>query len=381
MPNQTTASPDCAGCNKPLPKSEYLRCNTCYAAYDLDCINMSTQRFTSFYKLDKKRRESWKCPECVCKKPKSGNQNTPIRPILLSPEQTNNVTQRCKSTPKDFSDNSGDDNSEEGLKEVTEGTVSEFKKICEELRAMRSEMSMFRSAISELTAAIKTQNSRLDSLENRIETLEARRAGVNDGNVSDLEAKIAQLELEIDERDQEMLGSDIEIAGFPETANENSTHVILTIAKKLGMPLDERDVVSAERVGAPRPAGAPAGGAGAVVRPRPIAVRLVRRSQRDALLQAARVRRHLTTDDAYMPGVSPSPRLFYINERLTRRNRRLFQKTREAAKRLNWKYVWTRDGKVFVRQESGKARHRIRADNDLVRVFGDVAVSDDKPLC
>lgn len=106
---------------------------------------------------------------------------------------------------------------------------------------------------------------------------------------------------------------------------------------------------------------------GAAPRPRPLSVRLARRSTRDALLSAARVRRRFTTEGM---GLTGAARPFYINERLTKHNRQLFYKTRELAKQLQWKYVWTRDGKIYARQEHGKARYHLRTDYDFTRVFG-----------
>ncbi|KAL0840636.1 hypothetical protein ABMA28_015835 [Loxostege sticticalis] len=365
------ASDDCASCKKTLPKSAFMRCSQCKAAYDLECINLSSQRFYSFYKLDKKRRDAWICPEC---KNKTAKSSTPIRPVL-SPDPNCNITLRVKSvTPTDAYSDDGTLHEDELKEDVPD---SEMKMFLEEMRAVRTEMSMFRSAISDLTSTIKSLNSRLDSLESRVDVLEAS-AGAGSGEpdrsmVSKLEETISQLKLDIEEREQEALANDIEIASFPETPNENSTHIMLTVAKKLGVELVEGDVVSAQRMGAQRVPGSTAG-AGAAARPRPIAVRLARRSQRDALLQAARVRRRLTTEDIGLPGTPNPPRHFFVNERLTRHHRQLFQRTREVAKTLDWKYVWTRDGKIFARQENGKARHRVRAESDLPRVFGDGAV-------
>lgn len=99
--SQQAALEKCSGCMKPLPKKDFLRCAYCKGVYDLDCINMSHQRFHSFYKLDKSRRDSWRCPSCVSNLPKKGNQNTPVRPShALEPEQDEvcNVTQRAKPT-------------------------------------------------------------------------------------------------------------------------------------------------------------------------------------------------------------------------------------------------------------------------------------------
>lgn len=100
---------------------------------------------------------------------------------------------------------------------------------------------------------------------------------------------------------------------------------------------------------------------------RPLTVRLARRSTRDIVLTAARARRLFTTCGMGMSGAATP---FYVNERLTKHNRELFYKTCELANQLKWKYMWTRDGKVFARQEHGKASHRFRMDTDFVRVFG-----------
>lgn len=310
-----TSVNNCAGCNKPVPSKEFMCCSICKAKYDLECINISSQ-FYSFYKHDKNRRDSWKCSCCLNKKPKSCNQNTPVH-TNASPEQPNNVTLRRQFTSKDLSNTSTDkiDDSDDHGAGIMTTSTAEFKELLEEMRAIRNEISVFRSVISDLTATISSQNLRLQTLESRIVELEASPVEPQSQVISNLEKTIEQLKLDIEERDQHMLGNDIEIANYPEF-NKNSTHVVLTVAKILGVEVGERDVVSAVRIGAPLAATADGG-----VRPRPIVVRLACRDQRDAMLRAARVRRRLTVPANNESGTSVHSHLFYINERLTRRNR------------------------------------------------------------
>ncbi|CAG9781843.1 unnamed protein product [Diatraea saccharalis] len=90
----------------------------------------------------------------------------------------------------------------------------------------------------------------------------------------------------------------------------------ITLAARLGVSLDEKDVVYAERVGAP-----PAEGG----RARRIMVRLSRRHLRDQVLNAARVRRSLR---------APNGHTIYVNERLTRGTRQLFNQVRAECRRL-----------------------------------------------
>lgn len=98
-----------------------------------------------------------------------------------------------------------------------------------------------------------------------------------------------------------------------------------------------------------------------------ITVRLARRSLRDQLLKSARVRKTATTAGM---NLSRDPTTFNLNERLTQRNYKLFQKAREIAKLQKWSYVWTSVGQVLLRQKEGQPAHRVKNLDDLSTVFG-----------
>ncbi|CAH2228996.1 jg9016 [Pararge aegeria aegeria] len=231
-------------------------------------------------------------------------------------------------------------------------TTQDLNKLFTELRAMRTEMSNFTKAVMELKTTMAVHIERIDSFDLRLQKIEDKVNEPNRPNQGDLEATICRLELELRDRDQDALINDIEISGIPEVKNEGTFHIIKSVATKLGIDLDERDIVSAERVGAVR---AHVEGQ-AVPRPRNIAVRLVRRAKRDEILREARVRRGCTTSNMDIPGEA---KRFYVNEHLTKFNSQLFYKAREFAKNKNWRYVWTRNGTMYARYEHGSER-RIR---------------------
>ncbi|GBO99768.1 hypothetical protein EVAR_74191_1 [Eumeta japonica] len=132
---------------------------------------------------------------------------------------------------------------------------------------------------------------------------------------------------------RDTLCNDLEVAGTPEEKNESSMRLILRVAIKLGVSLDERDVVSVERVGMTGRTDSRDS-----ERPRPSVVRLVRRVHRDRLLAAARLR---PTTTAAGLGLSSDERRLYVNERLTRFDRQMFYRARRLAEcRLE---IWTRN--------------------------------------
>lgn len=97
-------APPCAGCLKIPTGREFLTCTLCSSIYDLDCANVSSARFYSFYSTKTSdHKTTWKCPSCTCKQPKRDNSNTPVRASdhttnNCEDEIKNNVTLRRKNT-------------------------------------------------------------------------------------------------------------------------------------------------------------------------------------------------------------------------------------------------------------------------------------------
>lgn len=227
-----------------------------------------------------------------------------------------------------------------------------------ELSAFTREMSTFRQEMSSIRSSLTDVNNRLDAFDERLSKLEGREK--YDEATDDT---MAEFRAELNERDQELLKNDVEITGISERDGERLMHVVSLICNKLGVIIDDRDVVSVQRAG-PRRAAV----ASEQPRARPICLRLARRSIRDELLRAARVRRGADTAGFE---IDAHPRRFYVNERLTRVNRQLFYAARAKAKDAGWRYVWTRDGRIFARRDAStnNVKYRIKSNSDIDKVF------------
>lgn len=76
----------CSGCLKEILDRYFLLCASCKNKYDLECANVSIQRFCNT--MTTKHKQSWICQLCRCKMPKKDNTNTP-----LSLHESENVNQ------------------------------------------------------------------------------------------------------------------------------------------------------------------------------------------------------------------------------------------------------------------------------------------------
>ncbi|KAJ0170999.1 hypothetical protein K1T71_008709 [Dendrolimus kikuchii] len=321
----------CSACGKFLSPTGAATCSLCPLIFHRGCVAIPETAIVS---------KSWACPECKKKVRRGDNTITPVKGICgnESPHETVSLPVAGFST-SDVSHPEEDEN---------------------ELRAMRREMAEYmgelRREMVELRTSIAGFGQRLDSIECRLDVLEQNKN------------TIAQLKVEINERDQEALLSDLDIGCLPEEKGENVYHIVTILAAKLGVNIEERDIIFAERIGGISTNGAVSGG-GTVERSRRVVVRFARRNLRDELLHAARVRRNLTASDLGLASPSALSRRIYINERLTRINRYLFYKVREECRKRNWRYSWTKRGRIFARQGDGKQVFAIRSENDLARVF------------
>ena len=55
----------------------------------------------------------------------------------------------------------------------------------------------------------------------------------------------------------------------------------------------------------------------------------------------------------------------YINENLTQRRKRLFWKTKQKASELNYNYIWSNSGQIYVRKDEESNRILIKTESDL----------------
>lgn len=341
----------CGNCGKFLATKDGVRCCTCANYFHLQCVSLPASTLAS----------DWKCSKCAVHTSQGDNWSTP-KNVPSPASQRERQTSPLSSTLTD-TDNTT-------LAELKVDLALEIRSFRHELCEMRAEIRQWRKEIADLKSTQLQNNDRITSMEVRLTALE-NRSDESKQDTSPVDNIISELRKELNERDQQLLSNDLVLAGITEQSDESLSHTAKIIALKLGIELDERDIVHVERIGSTRRNRQQPNNDIATdpipQQPRIIAVRLARRAARDNILRAARVRRVLTTTDIEMRG---PPRRIFVNERLTRTNQYLLQRTREVGRQQSWKYIWSKDGRIFARKADGKLAERISSEQDIKRVFG-----------
>ncbi|XP_072934836.1 uncharacterized protein [Epargyreus clarus] len=330
----------CGACGRFASMSDSVKCVKCTLAFHKQCVKLSSDA----------RLSKWHCRECKTK------------------ASCASVT--AIGTPSSGGSTGGTDTefadalvgaADRGRCESDNNLANDIKFIREQV-----EMASFQQEILKINKNLGDLNNRIGDVEKRVTMLEQRAPDTNvPSESSKMEETIVELKCQLNDRDQASFLTDIEISGVEEAKGENPLSIVTLIATKIGVSLEERDIVSVTRAGVRHKHDILSDGG--KPRPRPLVVRLARRTVRDQMIKAARVRRGADTAGLI---VGTEPRKFYINERLTRTNKQLFYKVREEGRRKGWRFMWTRDGCIYARRDSDTPRYRFRTDADIKKFFG-----------
>ncbi|KAI5632779.1 PHD-finger domain-containing protein [Phthorimaea operculella] len=364
----------CDVCDTDGTPNSLLRCTSCKLMFHYQCVNITREELSQ--NIDQYRR-SWKCLSClnINSKPRGEKVNNSVIDMSLEEtivhDQSNsglslqNISDLLDEKLESQVTTILDRRFKEACTSLVQNIKAEFNQTIEKLKSEFTTTTDFLTKqLKDMDEIVKSNSTRLDSLAKENTSLRQEIQCLKQQQpAQDFMSSMQKLQDDLNNKEQQSLLNDVDITGIPEFPGESVMHIVLTAANKLGCNLQECDVVTASRVGPKRTdqeTGKPAW-------PRPIVVRLARQATRADLIKCSRTRRGATTEGLGLP--DHQPRNFYVNERLTKNNRELFNLVRVAGKERNWKFVWTSYGRIYAKKTEGGNLHIFRNKEDYVRVF------------
>ncbi|KAJ2946734.1 hypothetical protein O0L34_g12794 [Tuta absoluta] len=333
----------CQGCL--MDVTSYVKCTleNCKSVYCKECVGITT--------LTSNAIKSWVCHRCVAEY-KRKSDSTPTKDAYAP----GNVALRDKQKPL-----AAPVAATAGI----QGTTCDLSMIMTELQHLRAQVA----EVVEQNQEIKTEMNRLSTtLKQTVEEHEMKIQAA-EIEIATLKTTIEELHLSVVKQEQDSMRNDLEIIGVFEHEGENLTHIVRTAANKIGVELTELDIDDVMRVG--RKALKTDKFQNQL--PRPVVVKLLRKCKRDELINAARTRPNITSENI----VEGAPTKLYFNERLTKTNRQLFRETRLRATKHGFRYCWLRYGCIFVRKSDGKPAIRISSSAVLDQKVGPPTSTED----
>lgn len=337
----------CAGCLNTFLGKEFLKCRTCNGIYDLTCANVSEKRFHSFYGATSKEKTPWVCPGCQIKLPRGDNSKTPVRREPPQEDNTDypkeNITLRHK--PKPTSNTGPSMDMDVNLQRLIQATIrAELSPIKVQLSALQESVDYVSKQYDDI---IKTTNALVDDYKN-LKT-----------ECAQLRTTVTTLSDRLNVMEQHQRDTNIEIQGAPQHKNENVVQIVKKIADVITLKINDTDILNCTRVASINKDSK---------RPRAIVVKLRSTRCRDEFYSA--VTRYNKSNPnnklcSSLLGLSGHNAPIYVSEHLSPSNKALHAATRARAKELSYKFVWVRNGRIFMRKNETSPFIHVRNEQSL----------------
>ncbi|XP_022824858.1 uncharacterized protein LOC111355305 [Spodoptera litura] len=234
------------------------------------------------------------------------------------------------------------------INETIVGTISrELEPLRLEMQGMRDSMSFMNEKFEEIRKKQEISNERIMNLEAENAELKAAMGGMSE--------RFVNLE-------QQSRSNNLEVQCVPENKNENVYKIITQLARVVKCEISDKDIPHCTRVAKSNSSS---------TRPRSIIVQLASPKLRDQLLAATihfnKSNPQEKLNSSHLGYAGPKSPV-YVAEHLSPTNRALHAATRIKAKEMNYKYVWVRNGRIFVRKNEGTEHIQIRNNSNLSRM-------------
>lgn len=210
------------------------------------------------------------------------------------------------------------------------------EKVSDELKAIRQQMTDYHDAVNFMNQQFEDLKNVIDLKSKIITKLETDNASLQ-ASVKDISARLNLTE-------QHMRESNLEINGIPEHKSENLVNTIVQLSKTIDCSLRDDDILNVTRV---------AKLSNTNDRPRCVIAKLRSPRHRDSILAAVTTFNKRNQNDklnSHHLGIGGSRVPVYVAEHLTPNNKSLHAATRQKAKEQGYKFVWIRNGRIFVRK-------------------------------
>ncbi|KAL4718642.1 hypothetical protein ACJJTC_003732 [Scirpophaga incertulas] len=341
---------NCEACRKKITGDEVLRCTQCMKQYHFVCLNLTP----AYYKANLgELRRSWMCPLCInITRRKGNNCNTPIRQQQANMDDSNmSSTSSASITLDQFSrllDSKLDTKLDSFQKVLTE-TIR--KEVSDQIARLKSEFTTTTDFLAEEQKDIRTE---LGTATDRIRKLEDEKM--------QLQTSLSQINKTVQILDKSSRNCNIEIQSVPEKRSENLLQALKKLCEVINCTISESDIKSIRRVAKLNPSSD---------RPRNIIVSLHSELHRDTIISA--VRRFNRTNKSCPLNSSHLGFLgekcnIYVSEHLSADCKAVHAAARHWAKTNQYKFVWVKYGRVYIRRDEESTAILVRDTDSLSKL-------------
>lgn len=347
---------DCVKCARALPADgRFLTCVSCRGGYHLgkSCSGVADGTFAG---MGVGRRDTWKCSPCrtgAVSRALDAGGNVSVEDSAHSDERGEGIADNAPFTGQLASINAT-------LNQLLSMRTSvdtllplpskvdqllSLKPVVEELRntveGLQATVNSFSLKYDSVLALAMTNEEAVKELKKEVDTVQA--------TMTEQSETIERLKEELNDVQQYSRRSNMELHGLPLAQGEDLIKVISDLAKPLNLPTPQSsDILAIHRL-IKKPDSVPI-----------ILIRFASVTLKDVWMAARGRLQRLCQSEG-------KPKLFF-NDNLTSANKELFWLARTRGKEKGYRFVWTKNSKIFARKAEGAPAIRVGTKSDLLQL-------------
>ena len=250
----------------------------------------------------------------------------------------------------------------EEIRKVTEPIEARITELNAKIENIHHDLDPLKASIGDLTKKLKEIetsqqfiSSQYDAVVTKVQEVKKQNKDTDnwiqqaDKYMDGLSKDNYNIGAKLDELEQYTRRDCLEITGIPIVLDDNPSQLVREMSEAIGVQLAENDISVAHRLPPTKK-----------VKDRLI-VKFTRREKRDEVYKKRRQLKSKRTKD--LPTVARQPKSsvisqkaeIHINESLTPYRRRLFGRLLEYKRSHNYKYIWTTNGKLMLRESDSSS--------------------------
>lgn len=357
------------GCNNPISGKVYMTCFKCKKHFDLACAGVQPNRFQT---MSPSKKLKWTCSVCRESIPKANN--IPMRPETSStlesvaqkssspsimkgpgkqsPSATNNEEKSDLGVGTVFGI---DDISKIIAKEVTAAIRTELPKILNQMLEVK--LTPIKEQLDNLQSSVSFMSQEYDRFNQKVDAVSSENRELQKES-KELQTTVSSMTERLNHLEQCLRECNIEIQGVPEHKTENVVNIVMQIAQVVNHKILDTDILNCTRVASMNRDSK---------KPRAIIAKLRSKRCRDEFYSAVTKFNKANSDNklnSSLLGIAGEKLPVYVSEHLSPANKALHAATRIKAKEKNYKFVWVRNGRIFMRKD--ETSPFVHVKNELV---------------
>ncbi|KAF6214146.1 hypothetical protein GE061_008885 [Apolygus lucorum] len=318
-----------------------MTCQTCASEFHLECVKITKEEF----KFIRESKKPWYCQTCVRARRASLNDDSPIPARSSSTDSGKAKVQRDNPEPTMQKMMDAINSLREEVKVSNDAYIRKLDAHTKEIKDISAHLNQYSDLIQQNTEAINGLRTELMLLNNGVQDLRDRNKA--------LERKVSTLQSIVEDMDQSALTNAVEISGIPVDQQKSVIELVELVGRAVNFEINKRMINNCFRRQGPVTASNPG----------LMFVSFISKLDKDAFMSAARRTANLTSRQ--LGFIDGEEIRIYINHSMTYAKRKLLNMVKTYKRENNYKFVWTRNGKIFIRKSETSSIIEIRTAEDI----------------